>query len=253
MGSQSFRLVFSNIVMGGRGYFYMSFPFNTKWPAQDPYGGMNTYNDVDLTETMGEINAIGYFVRNPATLGHLVEVVDGNGLIAQSEQVSLEGAEVAKWFVPVWKYVQLPFGPAANYKTMSEGDQFEWANVSEIRFVFYGPNLSAHVGIELFFDGLRFIKPLVVHRGASSVTNRTHVASETWINNYKNGKIWAQALLETMQNPQQYYDLINIGRADIPVGQKVTAEGKELLVRELRCQFAKDTGWVITLRAFEAT
>jgi len=253
IGSQSIKVVFTNIANGARGYFYMAFPFNTKWPAQPPYGLFNVYNDVDLVETMGEITGVGYFIRNPAAMDHLIEVKDGNDLLAQSEKVHLDAAPPSTWFTPVWKYVQLPFGPSANYKAMSETDQFDWSQVQEVRFVFYGPNISAHVSIDMWFDGFRFIKPLVVNRSSGATTKRNHIANETWINTYKNAKIWAQALLETMMNPQQYYDFENIGRADIPVGYKVTAEGKELLVRELRYQFAKDTGWIVTLKAFEAT
>jgi hypothetical protein len=253
IGSQSIHVVFTNIANGGRGYFYLPFPFS-KWEAQPPGFKLNAYNETKMTETMGEISGIGYFIRNPARMGHMIEVVDQNNLVAQSEEINLEGATFANWFTPVWKYVQLPFGPSSNYKCMSETDQFDWSRVKQVRWVFFGPNLSAATPLELWYDGFRFIKPLVVNQtGGDKATRRTLIQNATSIASYSAAKIYAKALLESFAFAQQYFDFENLGRVDIPIGQKFTFETRELVLRECTYTFNKDNGWTIKGRGFEAT
>jgi hypothetical protein len=66
-------------------------------------------------------------------------------------------------------------------------------------------------------------------------------------------KNWAQVVLENLMNPQQYYDITNIGRADIPAGYTFTSEAKTLLAREVNYLLSKDQGWLITVKGFEQT
>jgi len=56
-------------------------------------------------------------------------------------------------------YVQLPFGPSANYKNMSEKDSIDWSNIAEIRYcMFIHPGVGT---LNVCFDGFRFIKKTI--------------------------------------------------------------------------------------------
>lgn len=257
-GSYSIKIPFSALGSDQRGYWYMPFPFGapyppggSKWPGQDPAGGFNTYNEVSMTETMGEINAIGFFIRNVLTIDVLIEVKDGSARLAQSEKVHLEGATIANWFTPVWKYVQLPFGPSANYKPMSETDLIDWSNIAEVRFCVFDLGKSVP-GFDVWFDGFRFIKPLVVNK-SSGTTRRTMIHNATAFDSYAKAVLYCQALLENLDKPQTYYDFDNLGRVDIPIGYKFSLEGVQLVIRELSYHLSKDQGWMISGRGYEQT
>jgi hypothetical protein len=257
IGSKSIKISTLSILgsPSDRIYWYMPFPFGSgKWPGQDPNGVLNAYNELSMTETMGELTGIGFFIQteagNPFDL--LVEVKDFSNKLGMSNSVHIEPG--GKWFSAYWNYVQLPFGPSASYKN-AEGnnDSYDWTSIKEVRFVVF--NFPLGLGtLNIWFDGLRFIKPLVVNKAqGGQPSRRTHVAQASHISSYPLAVIYAQALLENMMNPQQYYEINNIGRADIPAGYKFTAEAKTLLAREIRYQFTKDEGWLIDLTGFEQT
>jgi hypothetical protein len=258
-GSYSIKIPFSAIGGGQRGYWRMPFPFGapyppggSKWPAQPPGDRFNTFNETSISETMGEITGIIFTIRNAVSLDFLLEVVDENDYLVQSTSTHLEGATIGNWFTPEWKTVQLPFGPSANYKSMDPLQIFNWAAVKEIRFVVY--NTPSVMGFDVWFDGLAFIKPLVVRVTESgATTRRTQIKQANMITTYPQAKTFALALLENECKPQVYRAIENLGRVDIPIGSKFKIGTIELLMREATYKMTKSTGWVISGVAWEAT
>jgi len=252
IGSTSIKIITLAIFAHERGYWYMPFPFGSgKWPAQPPKGVLNTFNETKLDETMGEISAIGFFYKTDTPHNLLIEVKDWYDVLAQSEGIRIEKG--VNWYAPEWNYIQMPFGPSANYKNMSDKDAVDWTSIKEIRYVFY--NYPYGLGtIQCLFDGFRFIKPLVARANqGGATTRRIYHHQESTLNNYSMAKLYAEGLLENLMNPQQYYDITNIGRADIPAGYTFTAEGKSLLAREINYTLSKDQGWLVSLKGFEQT
>lgn len=259
MGSYSIKItgvLASNPLNALRFYWYMPFPFNTKWPGQAPSGGLNTYNEVSMSETMGEINGIGFYLRTDTPLDFLIEAKDGtSSTLVDSQQVHIDpGGPFSNWLNPQWVPVSLPFGPSAGYKIVTSGvDSFDWSNVAEIRYVAYVNGVGT---INIWFDGFRFFKPLVANAALGSpspATRRTQIVQATNIANYQLLALYAQGLLGTLQFPQQYYDLTNFGRNDLQAGYTVTSEGKSLVIRELEYDFEKTLGWEIKAKAWEQT
>jgi hypothetical protein len=255
VGSQSIyilgALVFPDPTKPVKVYWYLSFPFS-KWPGQDPGGALNAYNEVAMTETMGELNGVGFFLRTDTPFDFLVEVKDGTtATLAQSQSVKVDpGGPFSNWLNPNWVYVQLPFGPSANYKNMSDKDSIDWTNIAELRFCAY---VSPGIGtINVWLDGFRFIKPLVVNK-SSGTTRRTYIHNASAFDNYRKAVISCDAIRQNLENPQRYYDFENLGRADIPIGYTFSLEGVELLMRELTYSLAKDEGWTITGKGYEQT
>ena len=258
IGSTSIKIITLSILAHERGYWYMPFPFGapyppggSKWAGQPPRAVLNTYNETTLTETMGEIAALGFFYKTDTAHNLLIEVKDLDGVLAQSEGIRIEKG--VNWYAPAWNYIQLPFGPSANYKNMSDKDALDWTSIQEIRYVFY--NYPYGLGtIQCLMDGFRFIKPLVVNNAqGGATTRRIHPVQESTLSTYDMAKNWAQVVLENLMNPQQYYDITNIGRADIPAGYTFTSEAKTLLAREVNYLLSKDQGWLITVKGFEQT
>lgn len=268
IGSTSIKFITLSILGSDRLYWDLRFPYAGKWPAQEPGGALNTYNEEQLREEMGEWNAVGFFIKTDTPFSMCMEVVDGKATptYACSESVRLDqGSGALAWLFPEWHYVQLPFGPSANYKPSewapgSKKDQtwIDWSNIAEIRWVVY--NFPLGIGtIQILFDGLRFIKPLVVRQyQAGAGTRRIHFAEMTnisqygdirlspYLSPYKLAKIWARSILENLMEPNRYYDFENLGRTDIPVGYRFSLEGTELVMREETYIFAKSEGWKIT-------
>jgi hypothetical protein len=271
IGQKSIKFITLVIMATDRFYWDLRFPYaNAVWPwaAQEPGGGLNTYNEEQLREEMGEWNAVGFFIKTDTPFSMCMEVVDGkpDPCYACSESVRLDqGSGGLAWLFPEWHYVQLPFGPSANYKPSewaqgSKKDQtyIDWSNIAEIRWVGY--NYPYGIGtIQILFDGLRFIKPLVVNqREAGAGTRRIHFADMTnisqygdirqppYLSPYKLAKIYARSILENLVDPNRYYDFENLGRTDIPVGYLFSLESRELVMREESYIFSKDEGWKIT-------
>jgi len=265
IGSQSIRITTLVIMSNQRLYWYMPFPFGapyppggSKWPGQDPAGGLNCYNETKMDETMGEINAVGFFIKCDTAFNLCLEVKDGTtGATAAGESVRYEPG--MNFLFPPWNYVQRPFGPSAGFKptnpTAPPTEMVDWANIAELRFVVY--NYPYGMGtINIFFDGFRFIKPLVVRCPqvpASPATRRIQIEPVSNIASYALAKIYGNSVLENLMTPQHYYDFDNLGRVDIPVGYKFSLEGVQMLMREMSCIFSKDEGWIIKGRGFLQT
>jgi hypothetical protein len=266
IGNQSIKIFAVLAIIPGfplRTYWYMPFPFGapyppggSKWPGQSPLGGLNTYNEVAMNETMGEINGIGFFLRTDTAFDFVVEVHDAtNDMLFDSEQVHIDpGGAFSNWLNPEWVYVQLPFGPSANYKNMSNPtsnvDTPDWSNINEVRYVMIIP---PGIGtLNVWFDGFRFIKPLVIRvKDDSSGIRRTIVQTASHLTSYPLAKIYAQAVLDALKLPQVYYEFQNLGRADIPVGYRFKYEGdQEFVMREEYVTFSKDEGWFIKGKGF---
>lgn len=263
IGSQSIAVTTITILGTEKGYWYMPFPFGapyppggSKWPSQDPAGGLNCYNETKMDETMGEINAIGFFMKADDALNLGIEVKDGTtGVTAMGDSVRYDPGFVI-W--PDWNYVQLPFGPSAGFKPTKPSaptDVVDWSNIAEVRFAFTNYPWGLGVFI-IWIDGLRFIKPLVVRCPqvpASPATRRIQIEPVSNIASYALAKIYGNSVLENLMTPQHYYDFDNLGRVDIPVGYKFSLEGVQMLMREMSCIFSKDEGWIIKGRGFLQT
>jgi len=258
-GSYSIKIPFSAIGGGERGYWYMPFPFGapyppggSKWPAQPPGDRFNTFNETSMTESMGEISGIIFSIRNAVTLDFLLEVVDENDYLVQSESSHLEGATIGNWFNPEWKTLQLPFGPSASYKSMDPLQIFNWAAVKQIRFCVY--KTPSIMGFDVWFDGLAFIKPLVVAiQEAGATSRRTKIKQASTVSTYPQAKTFGRAILENEYTPQTYRNIENLGRVDVPIGSKFKIGTTELIMREATYTMTKSTGWIISGLAWEAT
>jgi len=265
IGSQSIKITTLVIMSNERLYWYMPFPFGapyppggSKWPSQDPAGGLNAYNETKMDETMGEIIAVGFFIKSDTAFNIAIEVKDGTtGATAIGESVRYDpGLSV---FFPPWNYVQRPFGPSAGFKptnpTAPPTEVVDWSNIAEVRFVVY--NYPYGMGtVNIFFDGIRFIKPLVVRCPqvpATPATRRIQIEPASNMASYKLAKIYGNSVLENLMTAQQYYDFDNLGRVDIPIGYKFSLEGVEMLMREMSYVFSKDEGWTIKGRGFLQT
>ena len=271
IGEKSIKFITFVIFGTDRFYWDLQFPYaNAVWPwaAQEPKGHLNTYNEEQLREAMGEWNAVGFFIKTDTPFSMCMEVKDGKAdpCYACSESVRLDqGSGALAWLFPEWHYVQLPFGPSANYKPSewaegSKKDQtnIDWSDITEIRWVGY--NYPYGVGtIQILFDGLRFIKPLVVNqKQEGAATRRVHFADmtnisqygdireEPYLSPYKLATIYARSVLENLVDPNRYYDFENVGRTDIPVGYTFNLEEKSLVMREETYTFSKDEGWKIS-------
>jgi hypothetical protein len=225
------------------------------WPAQDPGGHFNAYNEVSMSESMGEFVACKFWLKAAAEFDILMQCIDSAGVIAYSPSYHYKNnwlpALAADWVNPIF-----PFGPSANWNVVSATKPppvFDWSDIVEIAWVtIHG--ILASGSPEIWFDALEFIKPLVVNAYSTTdaVRKSIHVAKDG-IATYSAARLIANALLEEQVKSQVYWDMEEIGRDDIPSGSKFTLGSTELLMREQRWQFVKDSGWVLTGKAWEKT
>jgi len=255
-------------------YIYMNFPFpddESKWPSQDPAGGMNTFNETRMHETMGEISRLEYFLRVDkenkeayATCDHYIEVVEGSSpptIIRSTYDVN--NCLDYKLAPNGWNFFSWEFGPSAsNYTWVTEPvtNEFGWHNISEIRFVMYDWSILDSVvpqvlgGINVYLDGLSFVKPLVVNiKDESDKKRKSKFYTNFNISEYLNLKAWATAILERTQHPQFYYDFENLGRVDIPVGYMFKLGGVNLVMREIIYNNSKTEGFTVKGLGYRAT
>jgi hypothetical protein len=234
------------------------------WPAQDPGGHFNAYNEVSMSESMGEFVACKFWLKaapkNPQgkaapEFDILMQCKDSDDVYAYSPayhyKQSWYPTLAAGWVNPVF-----PFGPSANWNVVSATNPppvFNWSDIVEIAWVTIHSILFSG-SPEIWFDGLEFIKPLVVNSYSTSdgVRKSIHVAKDG-IATYSAAKLIADALLEEQVKSQVYWDMEEIGRDDIPSGSRFTLGSTELLMREQRWQFLKDSGWILTGKAWEKT
>jgi hypothetical protein len=245
----------------------LTFPkdgIGVKWPAQDPGGHFNAYNEVNMSESMGEFVACKFWLK--AAPKHpqgkvapefdlLMQCKDSDDVYAYSPtyhyKQSWYPTLAAGWVNPVF-----PFGPSANWTVVSATKPpplFNWSDITEIAWVTIHSILFSGFA-EIWFDGLEFIKPLVVNAYSTTdgVRKSVHVAKDG-TTTYSAAKLIANALLEQQVKSQIYWDMEEIGRDDIPSGSKFTLGSTELLMREQRWHFAKESGWVLTGKAWEKT
>jgi hypothetical protein len=265
VGHQSLHMKgFRNMITEERATMHLVFPKDgdgVVWPAQDPGGHFNAYNEIALSESMGEFVGCHFWFKSNTNCVILIQVTDGAGVVAYSPGY---GYQVG-WWPPKdagdWQEILFPFGPSAKYSVVADTRYppvpiFDWSNVVEIAWVckassFQGyPNPNA----DYWFDGLYFIKPLVVNAYSTSdgVRKSAHVAKDEIVN-YTSAKLIANALLEQQKMAQIYWDFDEIGRDDIPSGFRFTLGSTELLMREQRWQFSKESGWTLTGKAWEKT
>lgn len=260
IGSQSLKFDYSWVIWPAtRFYWALTFPIagtGVVWSAQKPSGHLNCYNECQwddgtsgMGEQMGEWIACDFFAATTDKIDLIIEVKDGTDTLAQSETVHLEPATSTifpYWTYPAWVPIAIPFGPSSNYKCITADATFDWSDVVEIRWVLgnFPPGAIGHISV--WFDGLRFVKPLIINRYQSgAVTRRSIVVTKTAIANYSDAVDYADGLLENRQSAQIYWDFTNIGRADIPVGQTFHVDSLELLLREADYSFTKDKGWTV--------
>lgn len=239
--------------------FTMPFPFGSKWAVQPPYSALNTYNETSMTETMGQMAALIYYLSSQnASWNHYVQVTDVYGNVAMSTSQTIQ-AIVNAPLAGGWNAVAVAFGPDSNYAITSPSDStnpwFDWAGVTGITFVFKPTTLLGRPSDKVLFDGFAIVKPLVVETAqAGATTRRTNTQTISGILTYADAVNYGQATLESLMMPQQYYEIENIGRNDIPAGHTFITEGKVLVAKELSYKYNKtNDGWLIDLKGWEAT
>jgi hypothetical protein len=225
------------------------------WPAQDPGGHFNAYNEVEMSEKMGEMVACQFWIQSDAEFDIMMQCKDSADVYAFSPSYHYR-----RGWLPLmaggWVNIAIPFGPSSTWSVVSAANPppvFDWSDVTEIAWVAIMSWLQAGVPI-ILFDGLEFVKPLVVNSyDASAGIRRSHHVSKDAVATYWAAKLIAQGLLEQMNKAQIYWDFENLGRVDIPSGYRFMAGTTELLLREQRWQFSKAGGWILTGKAWEAT
>lgn len=263
MGTSAIYVASTAILPNQRFYFAMQMPFpadGSKWPGQPPNNVMNTYNETSMSESMGQLAAMSYFLwlAVQGTWTHWVEVVDIYGNVAQSQMMNALSQDLVhpspgSGLPAGWQQMTIAFGPDSNFVLVT-GTFFDWASVAQIRFSFSPQNVLVATAQSLWFDGFQFVKPLVVNtKQAGATTRRTYTQVESGILTYLDAVNYGQATLENMMQPQQYDEIKNIGRNDIPAGYAFTSEAKSLVARMIKYKFTKPEGWLIDMKGWEAT
>jgi hypothetical protein len=240
----------------------LQFPLSGKWAAQTPGGHFNAYNECMMTdgtsgmrEGMGEFNACDFYLTSDAEFDLYVQAKDGTGLYAVSQAIHYKPTFWGTLTGLGWIPVALPFGPSGNYTVISDETPpplFDWADVVEIGWLAKFP--VAVGGVHIWFDGLRFVKPLVVNvSDPGATTRRTQRVSKEAIISYDAAVSYARGILENQKLPQIYWSLENIGRVDLPTGKTFKYGTTDLLLREATYDFSKDEGWKLTGTAWEKT
>lgn len=225
------------------------------WPAQDPGGHFNAYNEVAMSETMGEIVGCQFWLRSDSAFNLYMRAIDAEGTTMLSG-----GYHYARTFIPstpaAWKQLAFPFGPSAEWALASDDKPapvFDWSDVEKIYWI-AALDLGFIGTPEIWFDGLEFIKPLVANTYSTSdgVRKSKHVAKDN-ITSYAAAKMIADSILEQEGKAQVYWDFEELGRSDLPSGQTFTLGSALVLMREQRWSFSKGGGWQLTGKAWEQT
>lgn len=133
-------------------------------------------------------------------------------------------------------------------------DEFNWAKLEKLWFTFIFSPFLFRAQVALWFDGLKFVKPLVVNAyDSSSGSRKSRIESKENIVGYTAAKSVVNALLEEYKKPFTYWSISNLGRDDILSGKKFTVGETELLMREQRWTMNKESGWLIEATAWEKT
>jgi hypothetical protein len=154
-----------------------------------------------------------------------------------------------------WLPVALPFGPSGNYSVVSTSvppPLLNWADITQVAWVV---TFSLAIGTaHIYFDGLRFVKPLVVNMTDPGATTRRSIRiNKEAIVTYADAVSYANGYLANQMLPQIYWTLENVGRVDIPTGKYFLYGTLPLLLREVDYTLTKDAGWKMTATAWEKT
>jgi hypothetical protein len=262
-----------------RVYWYLPFP-NSKWLGQEPNGRLNFFNEAPqykekkhdgstwtnatgMSEQMGEIQGIGFYLYSTASFDWHIELVDH---FNHKVRTAKERYDVGLWPTAYWKpYLNIPIGPSANMEGSENATEpFDWSCVKEIRWVC---SWGAAYSWPIWFDGLRLIKPLVVHypnyhmsgganpyndpwnngpypyayRSATSL--KTEIVNEQSVDDWKVGKRIAASIYETTAYPQAFWTIEGFGVTECIPGQKFLYGTTELCMRENRFSITKEDGF----------
>jgi hypothetical protein len=227
---------------------------------QDPHDMLNLANETHMNESMGEVSAVSFLIKdciNPL-LGAWqlsLECVDVDDNVVRSSSGTARATEWAGfWLTQKWLPAQINIGPTVANWTRKTGTSFDWTAVKELRFLVSGQRAA----FDFYFDGFKFVKPLIAHARyvsgtAQEKTCRSIVIAKEKIANYQAALLTAQGLLETQKRPNVYWNFEDIGRTDIPSGYKFTLGSTELLMRDQKWSMTKEGGWLVTATALEKT
>ncbi|MCX6658955.1 MAG: hypothetical protein NTX81_01045 [Candidatus Bathyarchaeota archaeon] len=272
-----------------RVYWYLPFPFN-QWPiGQEPNGRLNFFNEAPnyrekkwdgslwtnatgMSEQMGEIQGIGFYLYSTASFDWYIEFQDH---FNHKVRTATERYDVGLWPTAYWKpYLNIPIGPSANMEGSENATEpFDWSCVKEIRWVCKnGPAYSWPI----WFDGLRLIKPLVVHfpdynmSGGANPYNEpwhpqsppysyrsltslsTEIVNEQSVDDWKVGKRIASSIYESKAYPQAYWTIEGFGVTECIPSQRFLYGTTELCMRENRFSITKEDGFCSTITAVAA-
>jgi hypothetical protein len=236
-------------------FTYIRFPY-FRWRS----GGwlLNAYNENWTDEQSGEMSALDFWlsIALPAPgAGVAVGVKDGNGSSAVSQTFNYPTANNAGGYC---EYV-ISFGPSSNYTIDNYGIGFngvpiDWTRIVELRI--WLMNLPPVMSIPIaWLDGFSIVKRLVAHaQDTSTGLVKTDDLDDTSITDYINASAAAQGELQNVNQPQIYWNIENVGRADIQAGQTFQyGSNLYLLMRELKTTFNKTEGWKMTGMGYEPT
>jgi hypothetical protein len=269
IGAESIHTASNSITTSQVVSFIMPMPFgvDTAVTNQPPNNVLNTYNETSMTEKMGQMSALQYYllivggsVLGDVSLSHWIQETDvyGNVAVSPTQTVTASITQTP----PKWQLVSMAFGPDSNHakgknKAGTQSAGFDWASVAQIEFLFQPTGALTPSGTyDIYFDAFSIVKPLVVESKQAVYTQnalRSYTNVTSGLLNWSQASIYGEATLEAMQAPQQYYEIKNIGRADIPAGYTFQAERKTLLARQVDYTFNKKDGWLIDAKGWEST
>ena len=270
VGAKCIRIHGTTPYIGGTeqqyAYWSMKFAhgeaFHTKlagFTNQDPNDMLNLLNETHMAESMGEVAAISFYLKdfiNPL-LGawqFVLECVDVDDNVVRGGQMTARATGgVWYWLTQEWLNPTISIGATASW-ALKMGTSFDWTSIKELRFVLGGQKAA----FDFYFDGFRFIKPLIANAVYLSgepreKSCRSIVLAKEKIINYESALLIAKALLEQQKKANAYWEIENLGRVDIPSGAKFKIGALELLMRDERWSMTKADGWRISGRALERT
>ena len=291
-GNYAIKATITGVGASNLCYVYLRFPIPGRTLGQEPGGGFNTFNEAPqylerkwdgstwtnptgMSEQMGEIQGIGFYLFSTQNFTWFLEVVDGSNRKLRNEPTKYEVGGFMGFGSGYWYFNEnQAFGPSTQWKVFgSPGysvEDFDWSNVAELIWHFNDYPTANHV---VWIDGLRFIKPLVVHypdyntSGTSNPYNdpwnnapypyayrsatalSTEIRTEQSIDDWRVGKRIAASLYETMAYPQAYWTLEGFGVTECIPGQRFLYDTNELCLRENRFKISKDEGFSSILTA----
>lgn len=245
VGNSSIKAETLTVMKGG---WALNFP-NSGWPTR-----LDCYNESEVSENMGEIKGLAFFIRTSTPIDLTVEawqyVPSGDPPIVKRDLVVDT--------VNQWLQIVLSFGPSATDWQLRQGTTFNWGDVYKIKWIAFKRTGNVP-GMTIWLDGLRLVKPLVVRYTAPGTgTRRQTILTKESITDYKVAELVAQSVVETLRWSKQSVVITLPGSASqassINLGDKFIVDTQDLrsglltyACRKKVHRVSKSQGYTVTI------